>query len=208
MLTRLAVLGCEISWAFYSSTNRIKYFFKRAAAPDTAMRSSPFFLHRMRLAERRIYLRERLQEHPYWAQGHTRLGLCELELELTNEGPRSQRTLGAIRTSALAARELCGAQQQKGRVLLEADYLLALLDFLDKNYAAALAALEQLIQPEPSRQLTSNIYWDAVEHAGASALVLGKTEEARMYYSKIPERLRNAAQFSARRYFEALEKAD
>ena len=196
----------ELHWLIWTCIQRTTAAFKRRRAPDSAMRRSPLFLRRVLLLERRTKLRHMLREHPRWKLGHCRLGLTELKLEILNDGPRDQRALGSIRTSAEAVKVLSlsgqSAEREKGRALLEADYLLAMLEFLKKNPVAAFAAFEQLLLPEHSVQLTEEVYWSVLEYAAAAAMVVGKAEEAKVLLLRIPKRARSGEQQSALRYLD------
>jgi hypothetical protein len=162
---------------------------------------------RQQLLEQRRFLRRLLTDHPRWALGHARLGFIEVSLQALSDSPIPPRSLATIRVSAQAVRALLGGPAgpygDRGRALLEADFLDAMLELYRKDYAAALLIFERLLEPASSVQLPATIYFAALEHAGSLALLLERPDDARRYLALLPEHVRSGA---AKTSMEFLEK--
>jgi hypothetical protein len=199
-----AEISCEVRLLLWNLRQHVALWCRRRFAAGAGLRQSPAWSSQQLLARRRVFLRRLLQEHPRWALGHSRLGLTELELELFRDGAKDLRAIGSMRTSAAAVRTLLADADFRCRALLEADFLDAMREFFARNYVQALQTFEELLRPEHARQLTRPVYASVLEYAGAAAMVLGRAEDAKRWFTKIPVQHRKGEQETALGYLNQL----
>ncbi len=160
---------CEARWGLRLARARLSRL-RLIPRADTHMQTSPAFQERQEILERQAILREILRDVPYWALGHVRLGVTELELLRYDDVPLSPRARATVRDSAEAAERLTGGA---GRAGLEAEFLRASLDFLNRDFTAAAGKFARLLEPANSVQLHERVYRMAAENAAACGQVLG-----------------------------------
>lgn len=160
------------------------------------LEGAPPLKERIRLANRRIRLRNMLSRTPWWVRGHIDLGFTELSLQQFVEGKKDLRALQAIRISARAALELAGKREGRHPLKkeLEALFLLALCDFYVKRFAEALELFREIVKfPDRQAVLSEEIDCLASEYAGYAAMTLQLSDEALKYLNQIPHGKRSAA---------------
>lgn len=138
----------------------------------------------------RAYLRKTLQSVPYWWRGYLALGFLELSLHEQHAKKPSPRLLASVRAGALAVIELAKTFSVREIELLQAEALLAGVDFLTECYETAEQRFKKIIKTPCSKDFPPQWRNFVLENAGASALALGEDSLAIEYFNKIPDQAR------------------
>lgn len=139
----------------------------------------------------RAFLRKTLQSVPYWWKGHLALGFLELSLHEHRAEKPSPRLLASVRAGALAVTELAKLFSVRDVELLQAEVLLAGVDFMTESYEDAEQRFKKVLEALCQKELPSQWRNFVLENAAASALALGEDGRAAEYFSRIPEHARS-----------------
>ena len=199
LLGFLARSRVEAQWIYFLIFEQLRERITQTRARATGESVSPIAARRVLLEARALRLRELLRDVPFWLSGQLRLGLVTTEQELLADAGRSPRGLQTIRLQCEAAEALLTSQghTQPGRHLAESRYLRAMHAFLKREFPEALIVFKELLTPKLEVQLSAEIYFSALEHAGAAAMALGDKQTAFGFFSRIPDPRRSGETVAA-----------
>lgn len=182
-------VNCRYELFQMSSSARL--FFRRQgkSAVEVALKEAHLF--GPHYAKRRVFLRNLLQQVPFWTRGHLLLGFTELELIRLSHAKPEPRTLLAVELASAAAQKLLqnrGERENAPSALgLESLFLTGMLAFLKKDFSVALENFQRILLPENSVLVGEELYFKALENAAAAAMALGEKAQALELYRLLPQ---------------------
>ena len=141
-------------YELFHMRSSVSLFFRRQgkSAVEVALKEAHLF--GPHYAKRRVFLRNLLQQVPFWTRGHLLLGFTELELIRLSHAKPEPRTLLAVELASAAAQKLLqnrGERENAPSVLgLESLFLTGMLAFLKKEISVALENFQRILLPENS----------------------------------------------------------
>ena len=131
------------------------------------------------------------------------------ELERLMQSPIDgrARAVASIRVSAQAIAHLSRAERENtADGIIEVQFLLAVVLFLEKKFSAAKSSFDRLLESQKEQlEKNSTLLYQLLEYAGASAMAIKENGRAENYFSQIPLEQRSPEIRSALSYLASTE---